>query len=159
MCVLWGRGFPGGSNGKESACNAGDLGSIPGSGRSPEGRNGSPLQYCCLENPHGQRSLVGYSPWGHKESDRMEWLMTKHSTCVCDQSLLEECFGIRIEKMDYSKEITELSSGCPVTAPKFIFTHFNHMYTMVIYYTHTHTKPVYGKSNPQKSFSVVTTPC
>ena len=44
-------GFPGDSNGKESACNAGDLGSIPGSGRSPGEGNGSPLQYPCPENP------------------------------------------------------------------------------------------------------------
>ena len=44
-------GFPGGSDGKESACNAGDLGSIPGSGRSPGEGNGNPLQYSCLENP------------------------------------------------------------------------------------------------------------
>ena len=43
--------FPGGSTGKESACNAGDLGSIPGLGRSLEGRHGNPLQYSCLENP------------------------------------------------------------------------------------------------------------
>ena len=43
-------GFPGGSDGKESACNAGDLGSIPGSGRSPGKRNGYLLQYSCLEN-------------------------------------------------------------------------------------------------------------
>ena len=59
-------GFPGGSGGKESACNAGDLGSIPGLGRSPGGAHGNPLQYSCLENPHGQRSLVGYDPWGHR---------------------------------------------------------------------------------------------
>ena len=44
-------GFLGGSDGKESACHAGDLGSIPGSGRSPGGGNGKPLQYSCLENP------------------------------------------------------------------------------------------------------------
>ena len=44
------RGFPGGSAGKESACNAGDLGSIPGLGRSPGGGHGNPLQYSCLEN-------------------------------------------------------------------------------------------------------------
>ena len=44
------RGFPGGSDSKESACNVGDLGSIPGSGRFPEDRNGNPLQYSCLEN-------------------------------------------------------------------------------------------------------------
>ena len=43
-------GFPGSSEGKESACNAGDLGLIPGSGRSPGGGNGNPLQYSCLEN-------------------------------------------------------------------------------------------------------------
>ena len=44
-------GFPGGSDGKASACNAGDLGSIPGSGRSPGEGNGNPLQHSCLENP------------------------------------------------------------------------------------------------------------
>ena len=44
-------GFPGGSEVKVSACNAGDLGSIPGSGRSPGEGNGNPLQYSCLENP------------------------------------------------------------------------------------------------------------
>ena len=43
--------FPGGSDGKESACNAGDLGSIPGLRRSPGGGHGNPLQYSCLENP------------------------------------------------------------------------------------------------------------
>ena len=44
-------GFSGGSDGKESACNAGDLGSIPGLGRPPGGGHGKPLQYSCLENP------------------------------------------------------------------------------------------------------------
>jgi len=58
--------FPGGSDHKESACNVGDLGSIPGSGRSPGKGNGNLLQYSCLENPHGQRSLEGYSPWDRK---------------------------------------------------------------------------------------------
>ena len=43
--------FPGGSEGKASACNVGDLGSIPGSGRHPGEGNGNPLQYSCLENP------------------------------------------------------------------------------------------------------------
>ena len=60
-------GFPHGSDGKESTCSVGDLSSIPGSGRSPGGGYGNPLQYSCLANPHGQRSLVGYSPWGYKE--------------------------------------------------------------------------------------------
>ena len=48
------RGFPGGSDGKESACNAGNLGSIPGLGRIPGEGNGNPLQYSCLENPMGR---------------------------------------------------------------------------------------------------------
>ena len=46
-------GFHGGSAGKESACNAGDLGSIPGLGKSPRGGHGNSLQCSCLENPHG----------------------------------------------------------------------------------------------------------
>ena len=54
--------LPCSSDGKESACSAGDLGLIPGSGRSPGEGNGNPLQYSCLENPHGQRSLAGHSP-------------------------------------------------------------------------------------------------
>ena len=69
-------GFPGGSDGKESACNVGDLGLIPGLGRFPGGRHDNPLQFSCLENPHGQRSLAGYSLWGHKESDMTEQIST-----------------------------------------------------------------------------------
>ena len=49
--VIYNQTFPGGSDGKASACNAGDLGSIPGSGRSTGEGNGNPRQYCCLENP------------------------------------------------------------------------------------------------------------
>ena len=52
--------------GKESAFSARDLGLIPGLGRSPRGGNGNPLQYSCLENPHGQRSLEGYSLQGSR---------------------------------------------------------------------------------------------
>ena len=76
-------------------CNVGDLGSIPGLGRSPGGGHGNPLQDSRLENPHGQRSLVGYSPQGHKELDTIEqlrflsmlpsghpwWLSGKESAC------------------------------------------------------------------------------
>ena len=69
-------GFPHGSDGKESTCNAGDLGSIPELGRSPGGRHGNPLQYSCLKNPHGQRSLMGYNLWGHKDPDMTEQLST-----------------------------------------------------------------------------------
>ena len=60
-CGNWtSLGFPSGSDGKESAFNAGDLSLIPGLGRSPGGRHDNPLQYSCLENPHGQRCLAGY---------------------------------------------------------------------------------------------------
>ena len=80
-------GFPGGSDSKESACNAGDLGSVPGWGRSPGGGHSNPLQYSCLENPHGQRSLGSYSPWSCKESDTAKRLstaehITSPSTCM-----------------------------------------------------------------------------
>ena len=64
--------FPGGSDGKESTCSAGDLGLIPGLERSAGGRHGNPLQFSCLENPHGQRSLAGYNPWGAEESATTE---------------------------------------------------------------------------------------
>ena len=64
----------GGSDSKESACDAGDLGSNPGLGWSPGEGNGNPLQYSFLENPHVQRILVGYSPWGCQDSDTSEWL-------------------------------------------------------------------------------------
>ena len=70
------KGFPGGPDGEESACSAGDLGLIPGLGRSPGEGYGNPLQYSLLENPHGQGSLAGYSPWGRKESDTTERLST-----------------------------------------------------------------------------------
>ena len=61
--------LPGGLEDKASTCNAGDLGSIPELGRHPEGGHDNSLQYSCLENPQGQRSLVGGSPWGCKKSD------------------------------------------------------------------------------------------
>ena len=62
-----------------SAHNAGDLGSIPSLGRSPRGGHEATHSSICLENPHGQRCLVGYSPWGLKESDMTEQL-SMHST-------------------------------------------------------------------------------
>ena len=63
--------FSGSSEGKESACNAADLGLISGLGRSPGEGNGNPLQYSCLENSM-DRGAWGYSPWGRKESDMPE---------------------------------------------------------------------------------------
>ena len=68
MHFIWLR-FPGRSAGKESTCNIGDPGSVPGLGRSPGGGHDYPLQYSGLENPHGQRSLAGYSLRHHEELD------------------------------------------------------------------------------------------
>ena len=66
--------FPGGSDGKESACSAGDWGSIPGSGRFPSEGNGYPLQYSCLGNPMDKGDWWAYNPWSPKESDMTETL-------------------------------------------------------------------------------------
>ena len=65
--------FPGGAEVKASACNVGDLGSIPGSGRSPGEGNGNPLQYSCLENPM-DGGACGLQSTGRKESDTTERL-------------------------------------------------------------------------------------
>ena len=82
-------GSPGGSVSKKSSCNAGDLGLIPGLGRSPRGGHGNPLQYPCLENPHGQGNLVGCGSRGRKESDTTERLSTaQHSTAQQREILL-----------------------------------------------------------------------
>ena len=70
-------GFPGGSDGKASACNARDLSSIPGLGGSPGGRNGN-TPVLLPGKSHGWRSLVGYSPWGRKELDMTERLHFTH---------------------------------------------------------------------------------
>ena len=61
--------------------------------RSPGAGHGNPLQYSCLENPHGQRSLVGYSPWGHKELDMTEKLSTTH--------ILSKIFSVIFGRHDF----------------------------------------------------------
>ena len=61
------KGFPCNSDGKESTCNVRDLGSIPGLEDPLEESMATHSHYFCLENLHGQRRLVGYSPWGRKE--------------------------------------------------------------------------------------------
>ena len=70
--LFW--GFPGGSDGEVSTCNAGDLGSIPGLGKIPGG--GQPTPTFLPGEFHGQRSQVGCSPWGRRESDTTERLST-----------------------------------------------------------------------------------
>ena len=73
LALLW--GIPDSAGGKEPLANTGNIREVgwnPGWGRSPEGGRGNPLQCSCLENPHGQRSLEGYSPRGCSESDTTE---------------------------------------------------------------------------------------
>ena len=70
-CPSFLGGFPGGSEVKGSACNAGDVGSIPGSGRYSGEGNGNPLQLFLPGESHGWRSLVGYSPQGAKSRTRL----------------------------------------------------------------------------------------
>ena len=70
-------GFPGGSDGEESACNAGDQRSIPELGRIPWRRKRLPTPVFLPGESHRQRSLAVYSPWGHKESDTTELLSTQ----------------------------------------------------------------------------------
>ena len=67
---------PGGSDGKESACNAGEPGSIPGLGRAPGEGNDNPFQYSCLEKSTDRGAWLGRGSirWGHNESDTTEWL-------------------------------------------------------------------------------------
>ena len=79
-------GLPGNSDGKEFACSAEDPSLTPRLGRSPGEGHGNPLQYSCLDNPYGQRSLAGYSPWGHEESDMTERLTHTAIQQACAQN-------------------------------------------------------------------------
>ena len=80
-------GFPCSSDGKESACNSGDLGSILELGRSLGWEHGYPLQYACLENPHGQRSLVALVHGVAKSQTQLSDL-AQHSTGVSEKKFL-----------------------------------------------------------------------
>ena len=86
---LW--GFPGGSEVKASACKAGDPGSIPGSGRSPEEGNGNLLQYSCLENP----------------MDRGAWKVTVHGVAKSQKRLSD--FTLTFTKKDVEKKISRIN--------------------------------------------------
>ena len=81
-------GFPGGSDGKEFNCNAGDPGSISGTGRSPGGGNDYPLQYSCLENSTDRGAWQVIVHGGHKELDMTEELNSNHSYCSHSDTLL-----------------------------------------------------------------------
>ena len=76
------EGFPGGLEVKASACNSGDLGSIPGLGRYHGEGNGNPFQYSCLESPMDRGSCVGYTPQGSKELDTDAFTMPSPATAL-----------------------------------------------------------------------------
>ena len=73
------QGFPSGSDGKESACNVGEPGLIPGSGRSPGEGHGNPLQYSCLKNVMDRGAWRATVLGGHKKSDVIEHACTQTS--------------------------------------------------------------------------------
>ena len=86
---------------KNLPANAGDLrdmGAIPRWGRSHGVGNGNPFPYSCLEKSHGQRSLAGYSPWSHKESDMTEHLSNKIGDKLTLLSSLTKPLKIGINK-------------------------------------------------------------
>ena len=103
---------------KNPPANAGDvrdMGLIPGLGRSPREGYGNPLQYSCLENP--KKSLVGYRPWGHKESDTTE--ATEHTHTHTHAKHFYECVHVCVctgvyfppERYIYPKEEYKGTSG------------------------------------------------
>ena len=79
-------GFPGGSDGKETACNAGDPSLIPGLGRFPCRRDWPPTPVFLPERSHKQGSLARCSLWGCKELDTTEQLIHIHTMCICDDN-------------------------------------------------------------------------
>ena len=83
---------------KESVCNAGNLGLVPGSGRSPGGENDNPLQYFCLGNPMDREVWWGYSPWVHKRVQHN--LATKQQPCAQHQKV----FSFSIQKISVRRE-------------------------------------------------------
>ena len=103
------EGFPRGLVAKNLPANAGDLGSIPGSGSSPGEGNDNPLQYSCLENPMGGKNLAGYSAWGCKRVGHD--LATKTTATRTDKSE-EEPFSWWLQPGSYqNEELHRESSG------------------------------------------------
>ena len=90
LCDAWAShcgGFPGGSEVKRSACNAGDLGLIPGLGRSPGEGNGNPLQYSCLENPMEGRAWQATVHGVAKSWTRLSYFTSLHFSCCRARAL------------------------------------------------------------------------
>ena len=89
----------------------------PGLGRFPRGGHGNPLQYSCLENPHGQRSLVGYGPWGRKEVDTTEQPSIAQCVYVNSKLLIYRSLGILIYKnfpSNMAIRITKILKTCNI---------------------------------------------
>ena len=113
------RGFPGGSNGKVSACNAGDTGSVPGSGRSPGEGKSNPLQYSCLENP----------------MDRGAWWssvhgVTKSQTQVSDFTFpLQVYIHIKLNRWAVHLKLTLHCKSTTLQLKNKVDTHFNVKHT------------------------------
>ena len=108
-------GFPGGSEGKASAYNAGDPGSIPGSGRSPGVENDNPF---LPGESYGQRSLVGYSPWGRKELDtteRLHFTSAIHRKRNSQGCMLSPClFNLYAEYIMQNARMDEAQAGIKI---------------------------------------------
>ena len=124
---------PGGSDSKESACNAGGMGSVPGLGRSSGGGNGNPLQYSCLENSMDKGA---WQATVHRVTKSQTWLkrLSKHAYMMHSDIL---CFIYSIILYSFLLKYSQftISCSCRCTAQSFNFTH-THTYTYV--YTHTH---------------------
>ena len=115
-------GFPGSSDPKESTSNVEDLGSIPWLGRFPWRRAWQPTPVFLPGESHGQMGLVGYSPWGHKESDKTEWLSTaQQDASVVSDQLFETLWTIACQaalSMGFSRQ--EYRSGLPFPFPGYL---------------------------------------
>ena len=85
--------FPGGSDGKASVYNAGDLGSIPGSGRFPGEGNGNPLQYSCLENPMDRGA---WCPWGGRVGHELSSFTFTYTFSSAEE--LKRLLGVSLEE-------------------------------------------------------------
>ena len=96
-------GFPGSSDGKASTYNAGDLGSIPGSVRSPREGNGNPLQYSCLENPMDQEAWWATIHGVAKSQTRLSDLCVCVCVCVC------VCIPYSLSNSPYRQSTSQLS--------------------------------------------------
>ena len=115
----WSSGLPGGSMAKNPPANAGDTwytGSIPGLGRCPRAGNGNLLQHSCLEKLHGQKSLVGYSPWGSQKvrHDWTQWSSRKARNIVFIKDILI-VLGLWVGRLNLEKVVSKRVSTIEVS--------------------------------------------